>query len=523
MCHTMPETGFPPTMGTVARRELAAHGYTRFDQLTSVTAQELLAIHGVGPKAIRILTEELAARSLAFRNDGPNGGAAAADPAPTWRVAALIGRVGSSEILVEAGFDGAARLPTVAEPVPIEPFDADAFGAVTETVGTTLMPLRLTWQPVADWSSGSIVVEGEPLEVAPAGFRWLDVDGWEDRLEPADARDVVRRRRERADGVTDPHEPPWAKPGWFTRTSAWMVERLEEAGLPVTGSPRLVYQGPLAAVLRARSDGEATYLKCAGPAFAHEAAITHALARRAGDRVPAVLASDGAENWLLMRDHGGRLLDTVPEESWLEAMPVIGELQRLWIGATDEIRRAGGQSRPLAHLAATVPAMLDRNDLGARMDPEMREAWITALPRLVDACLALDDLGLPETLVHGDLHPGNVVIGTHGHVVVDWSDAAAGHPFVDLPTFLLRTKDVTVRRRLRDAYLDGWDGVRPRPRLETAVEGAMAVGSLYQVATYQALLPAMDVPDRALFEGADISWAQRMLQSLESGLEATLP
>jgi len=31
-----------------------------------VTAAELLAIHGVGPKAIRILEEELAARELAF-------------------------------------------------------------------------------------------------------------------------------------------------------------------------------------------------------------------------------------------------------------------------------------------------------------------------------------------------------------------------------------------------------------------------------------------------------------------------
>lgn len=61
------QSEYPHGVGKVARRELALHGYTRFAQLTSVTAEDLLAIHGVGPKAIRILSEELSARGLAFR------------------------------------------------------------------------------------------------------------------------------------------------------------------------------------------------------------------------------------------------------------------------------------------------------------------------------------------------------------------------------------------------------------------------------------------------------------------------
>jgi DNA-directed RNA polymerase alpha subunit len=60
-------TEFPAAMGKVSRRALSEHGYTRLDDLTSVTSKELLTIHGVGPKAIRILGEELAARGLRFR------------------------------------------------------------------------------------------------------------------------------------------------------------------------------------------------------------------------------------------------------------------------------------------------------------------------------------------------------------------------------------------------------------------------------------------------------------------------
>lgn len=61
-----PATEFPHGIGKVATRELAANGYTRYEQLTTVSAKALLRIHGIGPKAIRILTEELAERDLAF-------------------------------------------------------------------------------------------------------------------------------------------------------------------------------------------------------------------------------------------------------------------------------------------------------------------------------------------------------------------------------------------------------------------------------------------------------------------------
>lgn len=60
------ESEFPVSLGKVARRELAVNGIIRFDQLTSLTASDLLQIHGVGPKAVRILAEELEARGLGF-------------------------------------------------------------------------------------------------------------------------------------------------------------------------------------------------------------------------------------------------------------------------------------------------------------------------------------------------------------------------------------------------------------------------------------------------------------------------
>ncbi|GGR51153.1 hypothetical protein GCM10010282_49930 [Streptomyces roseolus] len=61
-----PETDFPRGVGAPATRALAAAGYTRLDQLAGVPAAELAALHGVGPKALRVLAEALAERGTAL-------------------------------------------------------------------------------------------------------------------------------------------------------------------------------------------------------------------------------------------------------------------------------------------------------------------------------------------------------------------------------------------------------------------------------------------------------------------------
>jgi hypothetical protein len=60
-----PSTDFPK-LAAPARRALANAGYTRLQQLTQVTEAELLALHGLGPNAVRALREALQARGLAF-------------------------------------------------------------------------------------------------------------------------------------------------------------------------------------------------------------------------------------------------------------------------------------------------------------------------------------------------------------------------------------------------------------------------------------------------------------------------
>ncbi|MER5995768.1 DNA-binding protein [Streptomyces viridosporus] len=63
---TEADTGLPRGMGAPATRALAAAGYTDLSRLADVPEEELKALHGVGPKALRVLREALAERGLSL-------------------------------------------------------------------------------------------------------------------------------------------------------------------------------------------------------------------------------------------------------------------------------------------------------------------------------------------------------------------------------------------------------------------------------------------------------------------------
>lgn len=56
----------PKNIGSPATRALSYANISHLEQLTKVSAEELLKLHGVGPKAIRLLKEALEGKGLAF-------------------------------------------------------------------------------------------------------------------------------------------------------------------------------------------------------------------------------------------------------------------------------------------------------------------------------------------------------------------------------------------------------------------------------------------------------------------------
>ena len=62
-----PVGDLPHELGKTAPRELQLAGLDSLEKISRCTEKELLAIHGVGPKAIRILGSALEQKGLEFR------------------------------------------------------------------------------------------------------------------------------------------------------------------------------------------------------------------------------------------------------------------------------------------------------------------------------------------------------------------------------------------------------------------------------------------------------------------------
>jgi Ser/Thr protein kinase RdoA (MazF antagonist) len=95
--------------------------------------------------------------------------------------------------------------------------------------------------------------------------------------------------------------------------------------------------------------------------------------------------------------------------------------------------------------------------------------------RTRDAALRrVEQLPGGASLCHGDLHPGNVILGNGRTVVIDWGNACRGNPVADVARSMYLMRDTPMRepgfltpfvKALRGwfvtAYLAGYREIRP--------------------------------------------------------------
>lgn len=408
----------------------------------------------------------------------------------------------------------------------LDQLDAVQLDAVAARLGSLPPVLRVVIEPIdGAGESGARLIECESVGPdAPAGLIWTDASALDlARAAPAGLHDVLRRAIARHAARPDPLDPPWSRPGWVARASAWMVDRMSELGSPATDPPRIVHQWGIAIVLRAELAAGSMFLKSSARVFTQEAAVTGLLAQRTPDLVTHVAAVEPNEGWLLMYDHGPTALGERPPAEWAIGLDHLATIQQAWTARTGELVRAGAPSRPLTDLAASVGAFAARDVFASRLSPEDRSAWDEAVPALAAACHRLDELGPAATVVHGDFHPWNVADEPSGPRLFDWTDAAISHPFIDLAVFATRPLDVAIRRALRDAYLARWSDRLEPDALAEAGDLAIVVGTVYQVDTYIRLVESLHRDDIWDLAPAASSWARSAVATLTEGIDLRRP
>jgi hypothetical protein len=375
----------------------------------------------------------------------------------------------------------------------------DSFGIAT----TTLRCLKSTYDSQKTVIENTYAVELREADRAlPAGHRWLG-PGELDAATFAHPDDRALLTDWFAGRLGDLGGPPWFRPGWAAEAPDWIAMRVAQLGRTMDAPVEQMRSWERGSTWRIRTDAGTLYFKAVPPVFAHEVALPPMLNAWRPGCATEVLARDEARGWMLMANLGDRDLSGVRDiATWEAAMRSYAELQIACIARRDELLAIGCPRHPLANLPAGLDALLaDETAFLPGQEGGLTAVQIASLrtlaPELKAACAELAELGLPETLDHGDLWGGNIFLADDhgdGFRFHDWSDSAVTHPFFGPPLILIDSgiDAPDARDRLRDAYLTPWEAVAPTDRLLRAYALAQQLAPLeYALLYHRRILPAM--------------------------------
>jgi hypothetical protein len=363
------------------------------------------------------------------------------------------------------------------------------------TVLGALPPLRVATpyrQEVAEVVTAAAQTHGVPVTV----LRLLTADGADvTYLAEVDGPVAARLRTVHVRLEPHPLRAPYAEIGGPAASLAWA----EAAVGPAKATQLRTWN--LSSIWRLDQATGPVWLKEVPAFFRHEGPLLSWLAGQYPGFAPRVLAVDGGR--MLLADvpgpdrYGADAQDRVP------MMRALHLVQRDAAAKLPQLRAVGVPDKPLADgIRRTVrrhggPALLD--GLDGRL-------------AAIGAC------GLPDTLVHGDFHPGNV----RGSVILDWGDSLIGQPVYDLHRMVehLPGADET---RLVAEWCRWWRDAVPGCDPQAAYTLSAPVVALRNAAAYADFLDRIE-PSEHPYHADDVpAWLDRAAGSLATAPLATGP
>jgi hypothetical protein len=304
---------------------------------------------------------------------------------------------------------------------------------------------------------------------------------------------------------TQPLRLPWAELGGAAADLAWAEASLAAIGLRREGPARQVRSWNLSSIWELPlADGSRAWLKAVPPFFAHEGAMLAALS---GGPVPQLLAADRGR--VLMADIPGTDRYGAPLPELLALVSMLVGLQVAWASRVHELMAMGLPDWRLAGLGAAIRDVVGRR--GGEVPPDARRRLARLIDGLPERFEALTACGLPDTLVHGDFHPGNAR-GVPGDpptlVLLDWGDCGIGHPLLDQPAFLEQTPPESAEA-VRAHWLAAWQVAAPGS--DPARAGALVepLAAARQAVIYQRFVDGIEPVERRHHDQDVIDWLVR--------------
>lgn len=290
---------------------------------------------------------------------------------------------------------------------------------------------------LTDEFSGSpcavIEVRSFPMNCSEAGFTSVDLN----QIGPKSLNARERSTLCTILAGTDEGLSPFSRIGWIDDVLNWIHEVTNRGYDRLTGDfLQLTAGGGFCLIRIATSFGPAYWLKAAGFPNMRELSITQLLSVACPQYLPRIIATREDWNAWLMEEHGSSLYRSASVEDFKRAVHDMAELQKHMVGKVDSLFDAKCDDHRTETISSYIP------DLITYLDEAMALQVSTVSPRLsthrlksletmlLRACSLQQDLEIPDSIMHNDVNPANILYDGNRCTFIDWCEVSVGNPFI---------------------------------------------------------------------------------------------
>ena len=207
-------------------------------------------------------------------------------------------------------------------------------------------------------------------------------------------------------------------------------------------------------------EGRHYWFKATAGSNAHEFALTRFLSESYPDFLPRVVATSKEWNAWLTEDGGEPLTDVPTAPELVSAARRMAQLQILAIGQTNRLLVEGAfdnRTHTLrSHIDVVISYLIEAmaRQTSTKVAPLSRTRLLELGEILRDSCFCLEELDIPNALIHNDLNTGNILWNGNSCVFADWCESAVGNPFLCCERLCQLNR--IHEQEIRTAYWNTW-------------------------------------------------------------------
>jgi hypothetical protein len=274
---------------------------------------------------------------------------------------------------------------------------------------------------------------------------------------------------------------PFSRLGWIEEAQSWIETAVSKDEVTFTSDLRHLNAGGDFCLLRLGTvSGSAYWLKAVGGSNIREFNITTYLAEHCPQYLPRVIAVRKDWNAWVMEEFGSSLHKAASLAEFESAVRGLALLQQHLVGRSNDLLevRCGDHRMPtlISHIGEVIDYLNESMSLQTeRKVPQLSSIRLSELGDLLfETCSALQDLGIPDSVMHNDISPGSILSDGVNCVFTDWCEAYVGNPFITLEQLCVHAARKTSEpelwvQKLRGVYKSCWNGFLTELQIDRAI------------------------------------------------------